>query len=199
MSHSDTACRGRENTIHRFLDDDLTAVEQAEFLNHLPQCAACQRLFTELQSLFADLAMIETVAPPAGIASAVMARLPEPAPSPLRSPLGRLALGGQIIIGLILLLLAGWLLLPLLDEWLAQISGFEGAIPPLSPETWLTDLSSNISTWLETWSPPAPALTLDIPADSLLILIPILTLAWLLGNGLLLRRYLSTPKNGGPV
>lgn len=199
MTHFDAACQGREETIHRFLDDDLSPVERAEFLNHVPQCAACQSLLTELQALFAGLERVEEVSPPAGIPSAVMAQLPQPVASPLRSPLGWVALGGQIAVGLILVLLAGRLLWPLLHEGLGQPGWFELTPSVISLRMWLTDLLINIGTWVQTWSTTVPTFNPGLPAGSLLILIPILALAWLIGNGLLLRRYLSTPKNGGAV
>jgi anti-sigma factor RsiW len=73
MSHQ--SCPGQTETIHRYLDGELTPVDKQTFETHLHTCQTCQVLLTELQMVFADLDSLANVAAPDDIVSKVMANL----------------------------------------------------------------------------------------------------------------------------
>jgi anti-sigma factor RsiW len=72
---SNQPCPGRTETIHRYLDGELTPVDRQTFETHLHTCQTCQTLLAELQTVFADLDSLANVAAPDDIVSKVMANL----------------------------------------------------------------------------------------------------------------------------
>lgn len=66
-------CKDYEARISALIDDELTAAERVEVLEHLAQCPACKAYWEEM--LLIRGALRATVEVPAGFADAVMARV----------------------------------------------------------------------------------------------------------------------------
>lgn len=77
-------CENYEARISALIDDELTAQERVEVLEHIAQCPAC-RAYWEDQLLIRD-ALREPEAAPAGFADAVMARVRETAQDKCTEP-----------------------------------------------------------------------------------------------------------------
>jgi len=185
-------------TIHLFLDGELSPPERVAFLEHLGQCPDCQARLVELTALFTELASLDEVAPPVDIAPNVMAELPPLDTTRRYAWLGRLALLSQIVIGLALILVA----------WPTII---EAANNELIWQAWLdlADIARSLDGWLADWAvqagqsaavrwpPRVGVVGFNIAPWLLAALILGLSLGWLVGNGLLLRSSPSSLKNGG--
>jgi hypothetical protein len=189
-------CLGRTETIHRYLDQDLSSAEKEPFLVHLQACAACQSLLADLQLLFTDLASLEEIEPPLDLVTQVMARLP--APSKQRKLVGQFFLAGQMLIGLILLVFG----FPFLHAFLNHYLSFSPREALLSMFYALTDWGVDIAQalnygWLQAWPSLGDAWDLSISPGNALIIVVCLGLIWLAGNFLLLGQPSQFLKNRG--
>ncbi len=194
-------CSGQEEMVNRYLDGELSPLEQEGFQPHLQRCLACQALLAELETVFADLVALEEITAPGRIVEGVMAGLPGeswPESRPRSFDLGQWVLAGQIAIGLGL----GLMLLPvgistfnsqaLGMSWLTLASLFR------SQAGWLSELLKDFSQWGQIWlEAGVTSINLNISPGLATGLVVGLGLAWLLGNGVLLRNYSSPTRNGG--
>ncbi len=183
------ACPGREETVHRYLDGDLSPAEQAEFTQHLQTCPACQHSLHEIQTVFDLLTTWPEETPPPEIPDRVMARLPH---RRLQADLWPPVLAGQLLVGLTVLALA-W------PRWQARWSALlrQVDLPPALPH--LPDLLALLRSPLPTLSipqtwPTLPALPDALPRPPLLLapetailLAAAVLLVWLAGNLFLLK------------
>jgi hypothetical protein len=189
-------CLGRTETIHRYLDQDLSSTEKEPFLVHLRGCAACQSLLADLQLLFTDLASLEEIEPPLDLVTQVMARLP--VPSKRRKLVGQFFLAGQITVGLSLLVFGFPLLHTLLDRYLS-FSPREMLLSMFySLADWGHDIGQTLNYWrLYPWPSPGDLWGLSISPGNALIIVACLGLIWLAGNFLLLGQPAQFLKNRG--
>jgi anti-sigma factor RsiW len=182
------SCSGRIDSIHRFLDNDLSRSEQEALLLHLAGCQACQSLLAELQALFSELAALPEVEAPADLAGKVMTQLPNRPSRPRYVSLAGLILVGQTAIGLVLLVLS-WPVLTL------AVNGTIGAQfwPVLIDSTgsiqagFVNVVADLIAELQSIWLIRPDLLGLKLTPAFALALVAGLILAWLIGNGLLLR------------
>jgi hypothetical protein len=193
---ADRECPGQIETIHRYLDQDLTRSERDSFLAHLSGCATCQAELARLQTLFSELDSLEEIAPPAGLVSQVMAQLP--APSRRQVGAGQLILAGQMLAGLALVVFAFPWLSPFLERYLSfslgtAIRSLAGALTE-----WGVDLGHGLVSWLPAqWPSLAGTWGLDVSPGTALLIIACLGLIWLAGNFLLLNQPGQFLKNRG--
>lgn len=191
-------CPGREETIYLFLDDALNPIEQAAFLTHLQTCTACQSLLAQLTDLFTELTALPEITAPPELASQVMARLPAQSTPARRVTLGQLALIGQVVMGLALLLIFAPVITASLENPLLWQPWFSLSDMFISLLTWLRELAADIVAQAQTqWPPRMSWLVFSLSPLWLGEIIAGLGLAWLIGNGLLLRRHPTSFKNGG--
>ena len=199
MTHNDSApCSGWEETSYLFLDGELNPPEREEFLVHLQQCATCQALLGEVQSLFTELAALTDVAAPATVAFQVMTNLPPLETSRRRAFIGWLVLAIQLGVGLALIILTLPLTASVFDErllwlpWLALSETF------ISLGSWLTDLALNLSDWAQAQRLQGLGLlSFDLSQGVAIAIVAGLGLACLIGNTLLLGHNPHSLKNGG--
>jgi hypothetical protein len=149
---------------------------------------------------------LEEVTPPAGVVDQVLAGLPAQVASPTGQPeiaqqgkLGPLLLAGQMAVGLALVLFLLPISSPTFDTpnlrlpWLTLIDMV------LSLTNWLADLAANLNYWLQVGSQTAQAARFNLSPELTTGLIAGLSLAWLIGNAMLLPRKPFTSKNGGAL
>jgi len=194
------ACPGQEETLYLYLDAVLNPAKQEEFETHLAHCPACQTLLIDLRALFTELDTLEDVPAPVDVADRVMADIAAATPSPERSGLSWLVPAGQIAIGLTLLIVAQPMVATSFDYqqlWLPWQTLLGDT--SLSLTIWLLELRLNLEQLLQSQWPPAIARSagLDLPLGVALALVAGLSLAWLIGNTMLLRTNSPTLKNGG--
>lgn len=191
-------CPGREETIYLFLDDALNPMERAAFLNHLQTCATCQSLLTKLADLFTELMALPEITAPPELVPQVMARLPARPTSARRVTLGQLALIGQVVMGVVLLLIFAPVIAASLENPLLWQPWFSLSGMFISLLTWLRELLTNLVAQAQTqWPPRTPWLVVNLSPLWLGEIVAGLGLIWLIGNGLLLRRHPTSFKNGG--
>jgi hypothetical protein len=70
-------CEQRMDEMQRFLDQDLTQVEEESLMAHIEQCPDCATSFEQLQRLSAELSLLPMVSPPFGIVDSILPRLAE--------------------------------------------------------------------------------------------------------------------------
>lgn len=188
-------CPGRIESIHRYLDQDLTVSERESFLGHLSGCATCQAELARLQTLFIELNILEEIDPPVDLVSQVMAQLPA---SSRRVGAGQLVLAGQMLVGLALLVFAFPLLSSFLKHYVSFSLGAATRSTAYSLVEWGVDLGNGLASWLlAQWPPMAGTWGLDISPGAALIVIACLGLIWLAGNFLLLNQPGQFLKNRG--
>ena len=192
-------CPGQEETVFRFMDDDLAPVEREAFLTHLASCNSCQTLLVEAQALFDQFDTFPEQEPPVDMVSRVMTHLPNSDPAPATSRFDGLILAGQLLIGLLLMLFS-W---PFIASMLAPVTAQQWGQTVIemigSLQQWAFEIALGGSQWLQaTWPPPA-ASSLTISPMVGLALVAALAIAWLIGNGLLLRGSTPLSKNGGSL
>jgi hypothetical protein len=193
---SDKGCLGRTETIHRYLDQDLSSPEKATFLAHLQGCATCQFILADLQALFTEMASLEEIEPPLDLVTQVMARLP--VPSKQRKLVGQFFLAGQTLVGLSLLVLGFPLLRALLDRYLSFSPGESVLLMVYSLADWSVDLGQTLNYWwLHQWPSPGDLWGLSISPGNALLIVACLGLIWLAGNFLLLGQPAQFLKNRG--
>jgi hypothetical protein len=194
MTHQ--RCPGRTETIHRYLDQDLSLAEEEALLAHLQGCSACQETLVTLQGLFTDLASWEEIEPPFNLAPQIMAQLP--APRQQRKLVGQLLLGGQMLVGLVLLIFG----FPLLNNFLGRYLSFF----PRETLLWMVyflagwgiELGQMLNDWwLYLWLPLRESWALTISPSNALLIVACLGLIWLAGNFLLLGQPFQSLKNRG--
>ncbi|MDH3676057.1 MAG: zf-HC2 domain-containing protein [Anaerolineae bacterium] len=188
----------QEETIHRYLDNELTPVEKEAFLGHLEQCPACQAQLVRLETLFAELASLEEVLPPVDVTPQVMAGLPSIDSARRYAWIGRLALASQIAIGLVLILVAWPMINTAVNSQVIWQAWLEIANVIQSLNSWATDFVVTANSWIATqWPPNLGLAEYNIAPGLAVFLIAGLSLGWLIGNGVLLRHNPSSPNNGG--
>ena len=188
----------QEETFHLYLDGELTPDEQEVFIDHLQQCKTCQTRLAELQALFAELGTLEEMPAPVNILPQVMANLPASNTASRYAVLGRIALVVQIIVGLTMIFLTWPMIVSTQNSRLVWQSWLIISDIGLSLNGWLMDLTSNVSRQvLSQWPPTVQFSGFNISSSLVIILIITLGLAWLIGNGVLLRYNQSSTKNGG--
>jgi|SRR5688572_26207526 len=193
---SNKGCLGRTETIHRYLDQDLSSSEKEPFLGHLQGCAACQTILADLQALFTDMASLEEIEPPLDLVTQVMARLP--APSQRRKLAGQLLLVGQMLVGLGLLVLGFPLLHALLDRHLSFSPRETLFLIFYSLADWGLDIGQALNYgWLHLWPSLGDLWGLSISPRNALMIVACLGLIWLAGNLLLLGQPSQFLKNRG--
>jgi anti-sigma factor RsiW len=187
----------QEETVHRYLDNELTPVEKEAFLIHLEQCPACQAQLARLETLFAELASLEEVLPPVDVTPRVMAGLPPIGPARRYDWIGRLVLASQIAIGLVLILVAWPMITTAANSQIIWQAWLEIAIIIRSLNSWATDSVVTTNSWLATqWPPDLGLAGYNIAPRLVVFLIAGLSLGWLIGNGVLLHHNPSSPNNG---
>ena len=196
------SCSGQEETVYLYLDGELSAIERAAFEAHLNTCPACRELLAEAATLFADLASIETLPVPEAdvsvMAQQVMEHLPAPDGSRSFSPLGMLLLAAQLVVGLALLVFTVPKLVAPYRVMLGTLTRIDSATWLGNLRFWIESLSQQTSTWLENqWHQMVDFSLLNISPQVALLGLALLGLAWLLSNGLLLRRGATSIRNGG--
>lgn len=163
-----------DEQLNEYLDHESAESHLIEA--HLASCAGCAERLAALQALFSELEAL----PEAALRRDLAERF-RPRPAPLPSWL-RLA----ALLQAALALAAGAAALPLLRAWLAQFHA-----PTLLPV--LIKLRALWDSWPEALSglrlpsfepPPLPVVELS----SLLLALAAVSILWILGNGLLLRR-----------
>ena len=187
----------QEERAHHFLDGTLTPAERETFVNHLSECESCRTFLIEMQVLFDEFAALEDIDPPANIVSGVMNNLPAPQSSAWSVRVG-LALAGQIIIGLILLMIIQPLATTTLNNrlvWPAWLVLFDVGSSLVND---MSGLLVGLSDWVQAQGTLLlDGATLDLSLSFGLAVIFGLGLAWLIGNSLLLRPGSAPIKNGG--
>jgi len=194
MSHpTHPACSGREETVHRYLDGDLSPAERTAFADHLQTCPACRELLDQIQVVFDALAAWQTAAPPSGIPNQVMARLP--ASRRKRVDLWSPILAGQLLVGLTVLVLV-WSRLQ--ARWLSLAQQLE-LLPALPNLLIFPHLTVPTLPLPESWPalPILPRPEFLLTPETALLLVVIILLAWLAGNVLLLGARPLPFRNGG--
>lgn len=192
-----TACPEQEARLHLYLDGELSPAEQEALLAHLRQCQGCRTRLAELQTLFAELTSLEEVAAPPELVSQVMANLPATNGRSRPGLVGQFALAGQVIIGLALLLLARPVVATALDHQVVQQPWLILTDITTSSAAWLIDLGVNLSQRLPSqWPSTGAFIGLDISLGMGLAIVASLSLAWLIGNTVLLRHPPTSLKNG---
>lgn len=193
----DNACSIQEETVHLYLDKALPPPEWEAFAAHLPQCPACQTRLADLQSLFAELMLLDDVDAPVDLASQVMATLPAPAASARFVSPGLLALAAQLSVG-VLIAVAAWPVITSTTTYPVQQFVLTLSQIVLSLNGWLNDVIAGLNNLIPArWPPAGPVSGLDISPAIIALLIIGLGLAWLIGNTILLRQNPSSFKNGG--
>ena len=187
----------QEDTIHRYLDGELTPAERETFVAHLEECAECQTQLARLESLFVTLASVEVVLPPVELMPQVMAGLPSADRRSRYVWIGRLALAAQIAIGLILILVAWPMVNTAANSQAIWQVWLDAANVGRSLNSWAIDLAISANGLIASLWPPNPGLAgYSVAPGLVVILIAGLSLGWLVGNGVLLRHYPSAPNNG---
>lgn len=194
-------CPGQEETVFRFMDDDLAPIEREAFLTHLASCNSCQTLLAEAQALFEQFDTFPEQEPPVDMVARVMAHLPNPnlVPAPATSRFDGLILAGQLLIGLLLMLFS-W---PFIASILSPVTVRQWGQPIIevvgSLQQWAFEIVLGGSQWLQAAWPPPTTSSLTISPMVGLTLVAALAIAWLIGNGLLLRGSTPLSKNGGSL
>ena len=186
-----------EETIHLFLDGELSPPERNAFVEHLEGCPDCQARLVELTALYTELASLDEVTPPVDITPYVMAKLPPLDTAGRYAWLGRLALLSQVVIGLALILVAWPTITGVANNEFIWQTWLELADVARSLNGWLADWVVQTGDWAAVrWPPRIGVVGLNIAPWLLAALILGLSLGWLVGNGLLLRTSPSSLKNG---
>ncbi len=189
-------CANQEEAIHRFIDEELPASEQATFRIHLKSCPTCREQLTQQQALWTKLSTLEEVTAPANITERVIATLPKPV-SPRTNLIGQMILALQIAIGLGLLLTFLPQTSPTLDTsqlWLPWLTISEMGY---SMTAWGEDFLAYSKEWLTIWLQLIQSSEPALSPTFVIAIVTGLTLAWLIGNSLLLTRNPPLFKNGG--
>jgi anti-sigma factor RsiW len=176
------SCPGKEDSIYRYLDGELSAAERSEFEAHLVGCPTCREALARAQGLFVLLNGLSAAPVPAGFASGVMAGLPSAV-----QPRGvTWLLAGQLVASVLCLVLS----FRTLATWYEQLARW------LAPG-WLSERAAEASAWLEnTWLGLRPELSLEghlgwahgwgLAWPQAALVVVALVGAWILGNRLLL-------------
>ena len=200
-------CLGQEKQVQNFLDGALPPKQEKAFRGHLAHCQACQSHLKAYQFLFDNLAEFEQEAlqPPPGIVAKVMNNLPPPrsdlAPIPLKKwPLWLMpSLALQLMIGLGLLGL-WWPSLSLAfknSAFLQELIWLNSA--QLHTELWLWTafIQTELETWYQIfWPTLSSTLSLKLTPNLAFGLLFLLSLAWFIGNALLLKSPIPLFKKG---
>ena len=188
-----------EVTLNEYLDAALAPERRGAVEAHLAQCPDCTTRLNGLRALFAELETLPETSPRRDLSPAVITairrRLPQ---SPVAAPALRAVFAAQALIALVLLGLA----LPTImraTQWavVTQLAGqavadIAGAFPGLPSELLALQISLQrfMAASLEfVRQPPLPSL----PMLNVGLCLAAVSLLWLVGNGLLLRRQPSSP------
>ena len=177
-----------ETRLNEYVDGVLDDAAQAEVAAHVASCATCAARLAELRVLFEDLAALPDEPLAVDLAPAVLARLPHRAPAPAWAP--RLALVAQAAAAVVAFaLLQPWLAVTLPVSAVARLEGEAAAA-----------LSTMLASVAALWQAPLntiesllrAATTITLPALPGPVLgwtlaLAGLAMAWLIGNGILLR------------
>jgi len=175
-----------EATLNEYLDDSLETATKEEVARHLRICDECQARLVELQHIFTALAAVDDVPISNDISTQIITQLNYEVGA-RRLPDG-LYLALAIQIGLIaVLFLVLWpntqtyipeISQPLLDGWFALSAAWTSA----QPAELLNALATEFYLAAESARPPQL-----LSIDQWLWLVGLALIAWLAGNGLLLR------------
>ncbi len=191
-------CSLPQETVHLYLDGVLNPTQRQAFITHLQRCSTCQMRLTELQTLFAELDSWIEISPPLEISERVMHNLPQLNRLPPQTIVGQGILLSQIVSGSLLLLLL-WPIMVSNLNWPATLS--LGALIvelALAFNTWFMNTIAPLTTqWQSQWPPTLTMSPVNISSLTITALVIALSLAWLIGNILLLRQTSPILKSGG--
>ena len=186
-----------ETRLNEYVDGELDDAAQAEVVAHVASCATCAARLAELRVLFGDLAALPDEPLAVDLAPAVLARLPRRARAPAWAP--RLALAAQALAAVVAFVL--------LWPWLAATLQASGAARLVAEAAAI--LSAMLAGLAPLWRAPVDAAESLLRAASTCALPalpgPVLgwglglagfALAWLLGNGVLLRNLARDQERG---
>lgn len=186
-----------EARLNEYVDGELDDAARADVAAHVAGCAACAVRLAELRALFADLAALPDEPLAADLAPAVLARLPRRARAPAWAP--RLALAAQALAAVAAFVLVWpWLAATLQASPAARLAAeaagaLSAMLVGLAP-VWRApvDAAESLLHAASTFTPPA----LPGPALGWGLGLAGFALAWLLGNGVLLRNLAHDKEQG---
>lgn len=174
-----------QEALHAYLDHELSPSEMEELEQHLEGCEACQSEIAELRGLFALLESVADQALERDLRPAVVGRIQ----GAKRRLWQGLAAQAAVLVALLAILwpfLRAWLELPL--RWIPQFDLF--AFWANLQAAWLNVSSLDLRALPELLAgdvrPPGFALPLQAQSIPIWIWMAAATLAWVLGNRLLL-------------
>ena len=201
-TNSAPTCPGQEETVFLYLDDELPPAERVAFKHHLTTCPACQRVLDHSELLFVDIESIAPLTVPEAAVSAattqIMARLPQPHRAQQFSSWVLLLLAGQMAVGLTLLLVTLPRLVAPYQTMLGTLARAETTLWLANIRFWAASFADLTSVWLiGQWRQVVDFPLLNISPQMALVALAGFGMAWLLSNGLLLRRQAASMRNGG--
>lgn len=175
--------------LNLYLDNELDDAARAVAEAHLAGCATCQAELRALETFFAALATLPPEPMPVDLTEAILARLPAPS-RPWPAPLVAALLVGQVALTWALVVSRS----PALGRWVSAGGAMSEVAAHKAGENgaaWLAlgaaTLRAGAAMLLEGMSALVAPLSTIVPAEWGL-LVGLMGLLWLVGNGLLLRR-----------
>jgi hypothetical protein len=164
-----------DDQLNEYLDHETTERKQIEL--HLDSCDECAARLSMLQDLFAEIESLPELALTKSLAAPFALRPSLPAQLPAWLPLTVTLQATVALVALIIAAPFGFQLLPVVE------------LPSLSDA--FIQLQSQWTTWLDMLSqfqmPTLPTISFELSSLYLMSALAVVSVLWLVGNGLLLR------------
>lgn len=171
-----------DDLLNEYLDNALTRTQRSEIEAHLHVCGECSTRVNELRALFNEIESLPEAKLERDLSKAVVAAANRRVTF---APLLWLIFAAQAVAAVVASAVAGWLILPLIQQTVDVNAIITISVEALMMEwtQWANESQIALEQTLQTFTQPLP---LEVSMLMIALLVTAVSLLWITGNGLLI-------------